>query len=136
MPIVNSKFNWFWFLGSVVPDIDHLFVLYKYKIFSLKKIFKIQANEEKYCLHFKTKYGHSIFGAVVCSLPILFLDAYGAMFFFFAYILHLVLDWPDKDEKQYFFPLKFKVRGFLPILSKWEILFTLVLLVVCIKMIV
>lgn len=136
MPLIDSHFSWFWFLGAVILDIDHLFVLYKHKIFSLTKIFEIEAHEDKYNIRFKTKYGHSIFGAVVCSLPILFINAYGAMTFFFAYILHLILDWPDKDEKQYFYPFKFKVRGFLSILSKWEILFTLALLVVYIKMVI
>lgn len=126
MPVNNSEFSWFWFIGSVIPDIDHLFILYRYKIFSRKKIIDTMEFEDKYNLHYKTKYIHSIFGAIVMSLLILFISREGAFYFFIAYFIHLVLDWPDLDEKQYFYPFKKKIRGFLPILSKPEIVFTIV----------
>ena len=25
MPVVDKKFSWFWLVGSVIPDVDHLF---------------------------------------------------------------------------------------------------------------
>jgi hypothetical protein len=130
MPIIDSKFSWFWLVGSVIPDIDHLFVIYKYRIFSLKRLIEMERFEDKYNIHFKTKYGHSIFGAVIFSIPVLLIDARGALYFFLGYLLHLVLDWPDHDEKQYFYPFKIKVRGWLSILSKWEIVFTCLLIFV------
>lgn len=106
MPVNNSSFSWFWFIGSVIPDIDHLIVLYRHKIFSRGKIIDTIRFEDKYNLRYKTKYIHSIFGAIVMSLPILFISREGAFYFFIAYLIHLFLDWPDLDEKQYFYPFK------------------------------
>jgi|SRR3989338_102605 len=128
MPVNNSEFSWFWFIGSVIADIDHLFVLYSYKIFSWDKLIDAIKFEDKYRIHFKTKYMHSIFGAVATTIPILFISREGALYYFVAYLIHLVLDWPDIDEKQYFYPFKKKVRGFLTIFSKPEIIFTILLL--------
>ena len=125
---MDSHFSWFWFLGSVIPDIDHLFVLYRHRIFSFKRIVETMRFEDKYNLRFKTKYSHSILGAVIFSLPALAIDLRGGFYFFLAYILHLVLDWPDRDEKQYFYPLEVKIRGFLPIFSNFEKVFTMVLI--------
>ena len=71
---------------------------------------------------------HSIFGAVVTTIPVLFISREVALYYFVAYLIHLVLDWPDIDEKQYFYPFKKKIRGFLPIFSKPEIIFTILLL--------
>ena len=84
--------------------------------------------EDKYNIRYKTKYGHSIFGAAMVTLPVLLISIEGALYFFVAYLIHLVLDWPDRDEKQYFYPFKKKIRGFLPIFSKPEIIFTILLL--------
>ena len=125
---VDAGLSWFWFLGSVVPDIDHLFVLYRHKIFSWGKFIDAMKFEEKYGLRFKTKYAHSVFGAVIATLFVVFFDARGALYFFTGYILHLFLDWPDRDEKQYLYPFKKIFKGFLPIFSKQEIVFTLLLL--------
>ncbi len=128
MPAENHSFSWFWFLGSIIPDIDHLFVLIKNKIFTWNKITDSIRFEDKYQIRYKTKYFHSIFGAVVVSLPVLLFGTTGALYFFIAYIIHLLLDWPDQDEKQYFYPFsKKKFRGFLPIFSKPEIIFTAIL---------
>lgn len=134
MPVVDSKFNWFWLAGSVIPDIDHLFVIYQHRIFSLKRLMEMERFEDKYNLHFKTKYIHSMFGAVIFSIPTFLISRRGGMYFFLAYFVHLLLDWPDCDEKQYFYPFKIKFRGFLPILSKWEIAFTFVLALILLKM--
>ena len=128
MPVNQSEFSWFWFIGSVITDIDHLFVLYKYRIFSWAKLIDAEKFEDKYNIHFKTKYVHSIFGAVMMTLPVLFISREGAVYFFGAYLIHLALDWLDIDEKQYFYPLKIKTRGFLPIWSKPEIALTVALL--------
>lgn len=130
MPVYNNQFSWFWFLGSIAPDIDHLLVLARHKIFSWNKIVDTMKFEDKYNLKYKTKYIHSIFGAAALSLPIALLDSYGAFYFFAAYVMHLFLDWPDRDEKQYLFPIKTKFRGFLPIFSKPEKIFTAALIAI------
>ena len=128
MPIDHSEFSWYLFIGSIIADVDHLFVLYKNKIFSWEKFIDVMRFEDKYGLRFKTKYAHSIFGAVVATLPVLFINIRGALYFFIAYIISLLLDWPDIDEKQFLYPFKKKFRGFLPILSKIEIAFTVLLI--------
>jgi hypothetical protein len=130
MPLVDNQFSWFWLVGSVIPDVDHLFVLYRHKIFSCEKLVKVMRFEDKYNLRFKTKYMHSVFGAVVTSIPIFFISHQGGAYYFTAYIIHLILDWPDIDEKQYFYPFRTKIRGWLPIFSKWEIIFTVILVLV------
>ena len=127
MPVGNGGFSWFWFVGSVAADLDHLFILYYYKIFSWARFIDVIRFEEKYGMHFKTKYFHSIFGALITSAPIVFISKTGALYYFIAYVIHLFLDWPDIDEKQYLYPLKHKFRGFLPIFSKLEIIFTFLL---------
>jgi hypothetical protein len=125
MPVEDAKFSWFWLAGSIIPDIDHLFVLLKNKIYFPRKIVDSIRFEEKYNLKFKTKYIHSIFGAILLSLPVLFINFKGGLYFFIAYLIHLFLDYFDSDEKQYFYPLKLKVRGWLPVFSKLEIIFTI-----------
>lgn len=128
MPVEEAKFSWYWFVGSVIPDIDHLFVLYENKIFSWRKLIDSMKFEDKYNINYKTKYVHSIFGATVSSFFVYLINPKGALYFFIAYIIHLLLDWPDRDEKQYLYPLKKKFRGFLPIFSMPEIIFTTILL--------
>jgi len=134
MPVADSKFSLFWFLGSVTPDVDHLFVIYRHRLFSLKHLIEVERYEDKYNIHFKTKYTHSVFGAVLFSIPVFLINRSGGVYFITAYLLHLLLDWPDRDEKRYLYPLKIKFRGWLPILSKWEILFTLALIICLFKM--
>ncbi len=129
MPVENHHFSWFWFLGSVIPDIDHAFVALKNKFFTLGKIIDSISFEDKYDIHYKTKYLHSLLGAVTISVPLLFINFAGALYFFLGYILHLAIDWLDIDEKQYLYPLKIKFKGFLPIFSKTEIIFTMILAV-------
>lgn len=124
LPAEEHKFSLFWLTGSLIPDLDHLAVLYQHKIFSWRRVVEVMKDEDKYHLRFKTKYGHSIFGALIASLPVLLISRRGALYFFLAYLLHLLMDWPDRDEKQYFYPFNFKVRGWLPIMSRWEILFS------------
>jgi hypothetical protein len=130
---IEDKFSWFWFIGSIIPDIDHLFIILKKKIFSYSKLMDSLVNEEKYGIVYKTKYCHSMFGAVMFSIPVLIFSFTGGVYFLVGYFLHLILDFPDKDEKQYFFPFKKKVKGWWPILSKQEIIFTIILLIFIIK---
>jgi len=127
MPI-EDKFSWYWFLGSVIPDIDHVFIIFKNRIFSIEKLLDTIANEEKYGIRYKSKYLHSFLGAIVLSSIIIPISHIGAALFFSGYCVHLLLDFPDKDEKQYFYPFKKKFFGWFPIFSKFEIVFTIMLL--------
>ena len=127
MPVDNSHFSWFWLLGSLAPDLDHLAVLLIKRI-PLKKIADSMKFEEKYGLRYKTKYLHSIFGALVMTAPVAAISRPGALLFFAAYLIHLLWDWLDLDEKEYFYPFKIKIRGFLPIFSRPEKIFTLLLM--------
>lgn len=128
MPVDHGQFSWFWFIGSIIPDIDHLFVLYRHKIFSPRAIINTMRFEDAHGLRYKTKYIHSILGAILFSLFVAIISGKEAGYFFIAYLIHLLLDWPDCDEKEYFYPFKRKIRGFFPILSKTEIIFTVFLL--------
>ena len=129
LPVNNLEFSWFWFAGSLIPDIDNIFLFIYYRVFSFKKIIDYVKNEEKYNIRFKTKYVHSIFGAMALSLPIFLFNPAGGAYFFAGYIFHLILDWPDKDVKQYLYPLKKEFKGFLPISSKIENLISFALIV-------
>jgi hypothetical protein len=132
---VEKHFSWFWFLGSIFPDLDHIFIILKYRFFSLRKIIDSIFNEEKFGVKYKTKYFHSIFGGIIVSILVAIFNFSGGIYFFVGYLIHLVLDFFDKDEKEYFFPFKKKIKGWLPIFSKPEIFFTifLVLLYLIIK---
>ena len=130
----GDYFGHFWYIliGSIIPDIDHIFVLAKNKIYTPSKIIDTMRFEKNYNLEFKTKYVHSVLGAIAFSLPVALIDFNGAIYFFFSYIFHLIIDWLDYDEKQYLFPLKTKFKGFLPIFSKQEIFITIILIVLMI----
>ena len=58
MPVEN-KFSWFWFLGSIIPDVDHLFIILKNKIFSYDKLIDSIANEEKYGIIFSEQFARA-----------------------------------------------------------------------------
>lgn len=127
--LLGNYFGHFWYftIGSVFPDIDHLFVIASQKVFSFKDIINSLRFEKKYNLSYKTKYIHSLFGALIVSTPIAMLDVKGGLSFFVGYVIHLLLDWTDIDEKYYLYPLKKKFSGFLPIFSMTEIIFTIIL---------
>jgi hypothetical protein len=116
---------WYFFLGSVFTDIDHLYVLIKNRIFALDRIVDSMRFEKKYHLSYRTKLMHSLLGAILFSAPLLLIDGKGAGIFFASYLGHLLLDWLDYDIKYYLYPLKIKFKGFLPIFSQQEIIFTL-----------
>jgi len=46
-----------------------------------------------------------------------------------AYLLHLLVDWLDVDEKRFLFPFNMKFRGFLQIWSRVEQAVTVLLLI-------
>lgn len=51
------------------------------------------------------------------------------IYFLIAYFLHLFIDWLDIDIKYYLYPFKIEFKGFLPIWSKTEQLFTVILVI-------
>ncbi len=122
--------NYFFFiLGSLFPDFDHLYIIIKNKIWNSKKIIETIKYEDKFNLKYKTKLFHSILGLVLFSLIAALFNAKGAIIFAIMYLLHLLMDWADIDEKYYLYPLKIKFKGFLPIWSKYEKLLTIILLI-------
>lgn len=118
---------WYILVGSIFPDIDHLLVLGSRKFFSFKDIVNSIRFEKEYGLNYKTKYVHSLLGALVLSVPAALFDIKGGIAFFVGYVIHLLLDWLDIDEKYYLYPLKKKFSGFLPIFSMTEIIFTIIM---------
>ena len=129
----GNYFHSFWpiLIGSVFPDIDHLFVVLRHRFFSLAKILDSMRFEKKYNVRYKTKFVHSVFGAFIFSFFVwIFFGKDDSFYFFLAYSGHLVLDWPDCDEKYYFFPFRIRFNGILPIASKLEIVFTIIISII------
>ncbi|MBI2130648.1 metal-dependent hydrolase [Candidatus Woesearchaeota archaeon] len=116
-------------LGSVFPDFDHVYVMVKNRFFSMSRIINSMRFEEKFGVRYKTPLFHSIPGLILFSVITYFFSSIGALYFAMAYLLHLLIDWPDIDEKYYLYPLKIRFRGVLPIWSKPEQIFTIILLV-------
>ncbi|MFH1365181.1 MAG: metal-dependent hydrolase [archaeon] len=124
--------NYFFFIiGSIFPDLDHLYVLLKNRI-PLKKAIDSIKFEEKYNLKYKTPLFHSLLGLLVFSGILFLFNQKGALIFAIAYFLHLLIDWLDIDEKYYLYPFKIKFKGFLPIWSKSEQILTILLLLLLI----
>lgn len=110
-------------VASMLPDIDHLYLIVKHRLFTKKKFLDALKHEERYGIRFKTPFMHSLFGLALCSLIfyLIVLDNQLTLFFLLTYLSHLLFDWPDIDKKQYFYPLsKKEFSGFLPIWSKTE----------------
>src|SRR3989338_8241974 len=115
--------------ASIIPDIDHVWVILKNRLFTKKKLFDALAHEERYHIRFKTPLMHSLLGLVLCSaFFFLFVkDASLLLIFLLMYLSHLLLDWPDIDKKQYLYPCsKKEFSGFLPIWSSIEKRITLI----------
>ncbi|MFH1918224.1 MAG: metal-dependent hydrolase [Nanoarchaeota archaeon] len=122
--------NYFLFiLGSIFPDIDHFYIIFKNKIYTLEKIIDSIKYEEKYNLNYKTSLFHSLIGLVIFSLIIYLIVGNKAIYFSVAYLLHLLIDWSDTDTKYFLYPLKIKFKGFLSIWSKPERALTIILIV-------
>jgi len=115
-------------IGSIFPDIDHLYIIIKNKVYTPKKLIDSIKHEAKYRLRYKTQLVHSLLGLIIFSAIVLAFSKTGAMFFAIAYLSHLMIDWMDIDEKYYLYPFKVKFKGFLPIWSKFEQVVTIVAL--------
>ena len=118
----------FFILGSIFPDFDHLYIILKNKFFNINKIINSIKFEKKFGVKYKTPLFHSIFGLILFSIIIYFFNSIGALYFAVAYFSHLLIDWLDIDEKYFFYPLKIKFKGVLPIWSKSEQILTIILL--------
>lgn len=128
--IILGKFfgNYFFFIiGSILPDLDHLLIIIKNKFWSIKKIIRTIKYEKKFDIRYKTPFFHSILALILFSTIIYLFDNKATLFFGTAYLMHLLIDWIDIDEKYYLYPLKIKFRGFLPIWSKPEQILTIIL---------
>jgi hypothetical protein len=119
-------------LGSLFPDLDHLYIIIKNRLFTIKKIAQTIKYESEYELKYKTPLFHSLLGLILFSAIICIFYGAGALYFAIAYLIHLLIDWIDIDEKYYLYPLNIKFRGFLPIWSRTEKIITIILLMVAI----
>lgn len=128
--------NYFFFiLGSILPDLDHIYIIIKNKLWNLDKITKTLKYEDRFKIRYKTPFFHSLLGLIIFSLIIYFLFGNKTIYFAAAYFLHLLIDWIDIDEKYFLYPFKIKFKGFLPIWSRFEKWLTIVLLIVAIILI-
>ncbi len=128
--------NTLFFIGaSMFPDIDHIYLIIKHKLFRLKRTINILKKEEEHNIHFKTPIMHSIFGLIIFSLIFFAITSNLEFTSYFAlmYFSHLLLDWPDIDKKKYLYPFsKKEFCGNLSIWSKAEKKFTLLSLILVI----
>ena len=122
-------------LGSILPDIDHIYVMLKNQLWRPKKFIDSIRFEEEYKIRYKTPLIHSILGLIIFSL-IVFLINKNWIFFSMAYFLHLLIDWLDIDKKYYLYPLKIEFKGFLPIWSRTEKILTGVLIVILVILLI
>lgn len=129
---ITFKSYFFFILGSVFADLDHIGVIAKNKLWGLKNIIESVRFEKKFGIRYKTPFFHSLFGLVLFSLIISLFNQKGGIQFGAAYLTHLIIDGIDIDEKYFLYPLKIKFRGFLPIWSKSEQVVTSALILVVI----
>ncbi|MAH50698.1 hypothetical protein CMI37_33070 [Candidatus Pacearchaeota archaeon] len=122
----------FFILGSLFPDIDHIYIIIKNKLWNIRKIKESIKFEKKFGIRYKTKLFHSVLGLILFSFLIFILYPKGAIYFGLAYFLHLLIDWIDIDEKYFLYPLKIKFKGSLPIWSRLEKIITIVLIIIII----
>ncbi len=119
----------FFILGSIIPDLDHVYIIVKNRLFNIKKIINTIKYEDKFKIRYKTPLFHSVLGLILFSLIFyIFTDKF--FYFSLAYLFHLLIDWADVDEKYFLYPLKIKFRGFLPVWSDFEKILTIILLIV------
>jgi len=120
-------------LGSIIPDIDHLYIIIKHKLYknNFKSLLDSIKNEERYKIRYKTPLIHSLLGLIIISLLFFIINKnqLSLIYFSSAYFLHLIMDWFDKDIKYYLYPLKIKFKGSLEIWSKMEIFATIITII-------
>ena len=121
----------FFVFASMLPDIDHFYLIVKHKLFPIKKAIKVLKKEEEHGIHFKTPLMHSLLGLAICSSLFFIITSSKqyTILFSLMYGSHLLLDWPDIDKKRYLYPMKKEFRGFLPIWSKTEKFITSIALI-------
>lgn len=120
----------FFILGSMFPDIDHIYITIKNKLYNINKIIDSIKFEKEYNIKYKTPVFHSLLGLTIFSFIIFLFSNSGALIFSIAYLLHLIVDWLDIDEKYYLYPSKIKFKGFLPIWSRFDKILTMILLII------
>lgn len=130
--ILGKVYGYFWIfiLGSVFVDLDHIYVIFKNKLWNSHKVIQNLKFEKQFNIRFKTPFFHSMFGAILFSLILSIFIKEEVIYFFFAYLLHLLIDWIDIDDKYYLWPLKIKFNGVLPIWSKTEQVLTIILIII------
>jgi hypothetical protein len=136
--LILGKFTgqyWLFIIASVFPDIDHFYNIIKHKFYlpsRLKLLIDSEEHEARYHIRYKTPLLHSLMGLIIFSLLfyIIFNNYLLTGYFSLAYLLHLLMDWPDKDVKFYLYPFRIKFNGFLPIWSKTERVLTIVAVII------
>jgi len=120
--------SYFFFIaGSLFADIDHIYIYFiKGKFYTWKKFINALKYEDKHGIKSKTPLFHSILGMVIFTGVIYLFNQQGALYFGIAYLSHLLMDWVDKDEKIFLWPLKIEFRGFLPVWSTSEKIVTII----------
>ncbi len=131
--IILGKFtgNYFYaIIGAILPDIDHIYIIIKNKLYSLNKIIDSIKYEKKYNIKYKTPFMHSISGLILFTSIIFLIDKQNYFIIAISSFSHLILDWPDIDKKYFLYPIKTEFKGFLSILSKTEQIITFIFIII------
>lgn len=118
-------------LGTIGPDVDHVYSYAKHGFFSsFKKFIKIATSEED-PYDDQRNYLHNIFIVTLICLLVFIFSYQIAGAFLFGYLSHLLMDAFDRAD---YFPLfpnrKINLRGPIGYFSKYDIFISILLLIV------
>jgi membrane-bound metal-dependent hydrolase YbcI (DUF457 family) len=123
---------WPWVLGSIIADIDHIYIYMKSGARNIKGLIDRVKNEGKYGIKSRTPLFHSLIGVLVISGLSYFIFRKATIFFLIGYLSHLILDWPDKDQTPILWPLRYEFKGPLQVWSKPEKIITFFAIIILI----
>jgi hypothetical protein len=111
-------------VGAMAIDVDHLWVYARHRVLLNPKKFWKTSTDTADPYGNQRNYLHSFFTWIVVSILAIMLDRSFGIAFSLGYASHLLLDLLDKSDFYPFYPLKFKIRGFIKYYSKTEFIFT------------
>jgi len=114
--------------AALVLDLDHIPVYIKNKVMFNNKIFKVLTQKEDPFGN-QRNILHSIFFFIPLSVAIYLTYVTAWLSFSLGYLSHMLLDLLDDADYRVFYPLQFKINGFVRYLSKTEFIFTVGIIV-------
>jgi len=117
-------------IGALVIDLDHIILYLRHNVFSSWKKFWGIVTRRADPYRFQRNYLHSFMTWIVVSFIVYMIDAPFGMVFSVGYLTHLLLDMLDGSDFYPLYPVKWKVNGLIPYMSKAEAVLTVLLFVI------